>query len=80
MQNWLSCLLMILLYVSTVWAEAPNRVLNANQDSRAQDILATAHRLMQERTLKIAYEDLRQLFLENVTAHREIRSEFEKGE
>jgi tetratricopeptide (TPR) repeat protein len=56
------------------------RVLNANQNSRAQDILATAHCLLQERVSKIADRNLRRLFLENVTVHREIRREFEKGE
>ena len=48
------------------------RVLRANQDPRAGDILDTAHRLLQERAAKIPDEELRRSFLENVAAHREI--------
>ena len=48
------------------------RVLRANQDPRAQDVLAEAHRLLQERAARISDEETRRLFLENVTAHREI--------
>jgi tetratricopeptide (TPR) repeat protein len=54
------------------------RVLRANHDPRAPDILHTAHRLLQERAAKISDEELRRSFLENVTAHREIMREFEK--
>jgi len=56
------------------------RVLCANQDSRTQAILNTAHSLLQERAAKISDEEMRRSFLENVTAHREILSEFAKGE
>jgi len=52
------------------------RVLRANEDPRAGDILSTAHRLLQERAAKISDEKMRQSFLENVTAHREIASEW----
>jgi tetratricopeptide (TPR) repeat protein len=48
------------------------RVLRANLDPRAQDTLNTAHRLLQERAAKIDDEELRRLFLENVSAHQEI--------
>jgi len=48
------------------------RALRANEDSRAQDVLAEAHRLLQERAAKIGDEELRRSFLENVTAHREV--------
>jgi tetratricopeptide (TPR) repeat protein len=52
------------------------RVLRANGDIRARDILNNAHRLLQERAAKISDEKLRRSFLENVTAHREIVREF----
>jgi tetratricopeptide (TPR) repeat protein len=48
------------------------RALHANQDPRAQEILSTAHNLLQERAAKIGDEEMRRSFLENVTAHREI--------
>jgi predicted ATPase/DNA-binding SARP family transcriptional activator/predicted negative regulator of RcsB-dependent stress response len=51
------------------------RVLHANQDPRAQEILTTAHRLLQERAAKISDDELRRSFLENVAAHREIIEE-----
>ena len=53
------------------------RVLRVNQDPRAQEILTTAHRLLQERAAKISDEKLRRSFLENVAAHREIGEEIE---
>lgn len=52
------------------------RVLQAAQDPRAQEVLGTAHRLLQERAIKIEDEDLRRSFLENVAAHRGIVREF----
>ena len=52
------------------------RVLRAGQDPRAQEILSTAHRLLQERAAKISDEELRRSFLENVAAHREITLAF----
>jgi tetratricopeptide (TPR) repeat protein len=54
-------------------------VLSANQDSRAETILDTAHRLLQERAAKISDEEMHRSFLDNVAAHREIVQEFEKG-
>ncbi len=48
------------------------RVLKANQAPRADEILDTARRLLQEQAAKISDEELRRLFLENVAAHREI--------
>jgi class 3 adenylate cyclase/tetratricopeptide (TPR) repeat protein len=51
------------------------RVLRANQDPRAWDILSSAHNLLQEQAAKILDEELRRSFLENVAAHREIVSE-----
>jgi hypothetical protein len=51
------------------------RVLRANQDPRAQEILSTAHRLLQEQAAKISDEEMRRSFLENVAAHREIVEE-----
>ncbi|MCP4536399.1 MAG: tetratricopeptide repeat protein [Chloroflexi bacterium] len=52
------------------------QVLNTNQDSRARDILTSAHRLLQERAAKITDDDMRRSFLENVAAHREIVREW----
>ncbi len=51
------------------------RVLRANQDPRAQEILTIAYRLLQERAAKISDEKLRRSFLESVAAHREIVEE-----
>ena len=52
------------------------RVLRANKDPRASDVLRTAYRLLQEQAAKISEETLRHLFLENVPAHRAIMREF----
>jgi len=52
------------------------RVLHANDDPRAQHILDEAHGLLQERAAKISDEGERRSFLENVTANREIASEY----
>ena len=54
------------------------RVLTANQDLRAGELLDTAHRLLQERAAKIGDEEMRRSYLENVPAHREIVQEFAK--
>ena len=54
------------------------RVLRANQDPRAAEVLETAHSLLQERATNITDGELQRSFLENVTAHREILSEFAK--
>ncbi len=56
------------------------RVLQANQDARAQAILKTAHTLLQETAAKIGDEAMRRLFLENVAVHREIVTEFSKSQ
>ncbi len=50
------------------------RVLQASQDPRAQDILDAAYHLLQERAAKIADDELRRSFLENVAIHREIEN------
>jgi hypothetical protein len=52
------------------------RVLQANDDPRADTVLEEAHRLLQERAAKISSEDQRRSFLENVAAHREIVNEW----
>jgi adenylate cyclase len=54
------------------------RVLTANHDPRAADLLKTAHCLLQERAARIVDEELRRSYLENVPAHREIVQEFAK--
>lgn len=48
------------------------RVLNASHDPRAEEILHTAHSLLQKRTARIEDEELRHSYLENVAAHREL--------
>jgi tetratricopeptide (TPR) repeat protein len=53
------------------------RVLRANRDARAEEVLAQAHNLLQERAAKITDEELRRSFLENVAAHRELLSEWQ---
>jgi len=52
------------------------RVLRAGQDPRAEDVLNTAYRLLKERSARITDENMQRSFLENVTAHREIVSEW----
>jgi len=54
------------------------QALTANQDPRAEELLNTAHRLLQERAAKIGDEEKRRSYLENVPAHREIVQEFVK--
>jgi adenylate cyclase len=56
------------------------RVLRANQDPRAEVLLATAHNLLQGQAAKIEDEGMRRSFLENVAAHREIVREFAKSQ
>lgn len=51
-------------------------VLQANHDTRAKDVLATAYRLLQERAAEIEDERLRRFYLENIPAHQEIVREF----
>jgi adenylate cyclase len=55
------------------------RVLQANGDPRAKEILTKTHTLLQERAAKIGDEGMRRSFLENVAAHREIVEEFERS-
>ena len=55
------------------------RVLESSADPRAQDILETAHDLLQHRADKINDEKDRRSFLENVTAHRELVRAFQRG-
>ena len=52
------------------------RVLCATGDSRAQEILDTAHRLLQEWAARISDVAMSRSFLENVAAHREIVDAF----
>jgi hypothetical protein len=53
------------------------RILKANADPRAEEVLAEAHNLLQERAAKITDKELRRSFLENVAAHRELVSELQ---
>ena len=52
------------------------RVLRANGDPRAAEILALGHRLLQEQAGRIPDEALRRSFLENVAENRELAAEF----
>ena len=54
-------------------------VLKVNQDPRAEKILDSAHKLLQERASKIDDDDLRHSYLENVAAHREIVQVYSKN-
>jgi class 3 adenylate cyclase/tetratricopeptide (TPR) repeat protein len=54
------------------------RVLRANGDPRAHDILERGYRFLQERAAKISDEGERRSYLENVAANREIVSEYER--
>ncbi|MGB0386052.1 MAG: tetratricopeptide repeat protein [Ardenticatenaceae bacterium] len=55
------------------------RILQAQspsgQDPRAKEILQNGYRLLQERSAKISDPSIRQMFLQNVAAHREIIEE-----
>ncbi len=55
------------------------RVLSAVDDSRAEEVLHTAHGLLQAWADKIEDEDLRRSFLENVPANREIVAVYTRG-
>jgi hypothetical protein len=48
------------------------RVLEASHDPQADEVLATAHRLLQERAARIEDERLRRSYLEIIPAHRAI--------
>ena len=50
----------------------------ANLDPCAEDILADAYNLLQERGENIADESQRRSFLENVAVNREIVNEYKK--
>ena len=52
------------------------RVLMANQDPRANDVLKKAYKLLQERAANIRNDVMRHSYLENVDAHREIMKAF----
>ena len=54
------------------------RVLSANEDPRAGEILDAAYHQLQERAATIEDEDLRRSYLENVPHHREITALWEK--
>jgi predicted ATPase/Tfp pilus assembly protein PilF len=56
------------------------RALRASGDPRAQEILTTVYRRLQERAAKITGETLRRSFLANVAVHREIVKLFEGEE
>jgi len=55
------------------------RVLQANGDPRADDVLQRAHALLQERVARISDEGERRSFLENVAANRELVEEWTRG-
>jgi tetratricopeptide (TPR) repeat protein len=53
------------------------RVLATTADPRSDEVLSTAYSLLQERAGKIDDEELRRSYLENVSAHRELLSEWQ---
>jgi class 3 adenylate cyclase/tetratricopeptide (TPR) repeat protein len=55
-------------------------VLQANEDAKAQEVLASAYGLLQEQASKLPDEPARRLFLENVAPHREIVSAYQAGQ
>ena len=54
------------------------QTLNETEDPRAATLLKQAYSELQERAAKISNEEIRQSFLENVAAHREIQEEFNR--
>ena len=56
------------------------RVLKANRDPRAQEILTTAYNLLQKHAGNTTDEEMRRSFLENVLVHRELVREWESSE
>ncbi|MCA9956255.1 MAG: tetratricopeptide repeat protein, partial [Anaerolineales bacterium] len=54
------------------------RVLAANEDVRAGELLARAHRFLQQRAAQIADSQQRNLYLHQVATHRAIQSELAK--
>ena len=55
------------------------RVLSANGDPRAGEILGAAYPLLRERAATIEGGDLRRSYLENVAAHRQIVALWEEA-
>jgi hypothetical protein len=55
------------------------RVLRANEDPRAEQLLNRAYDLLQGRAAKIADEGLRRSFLEDVAANREVLREWQSA-
>lgn len=53
------------------------RVLYLLEDPRAEELLHMGHATLQERAARIVDKDLRQLYLDNVVAHRELLTEYE---
>jgi tetratricopeptide (TPR) repeat protein len=53
------------------------QILKANDDPRAEEVLEEAHDLLEERAAEISDQELRRSFLENVSAHRELVSEWQ---
>ncbi|MGC9348491.1 MAG: tetratricopeptide repeat protein [Anaerolineae bacterium] len=56
------------------------RVLRANGDPRADDVLTNAYRDLQARAAKIDDQELRRSYLRNVPAHRETVAEYTRRE
>lgn len=54
------------------------QVLQANGDSRAGQVLATAHKQLVEQAAKLADQKLRHLYLDNVRTHRALCQEYER--
>lgn len=53
------------------------RVLYLSEDPRAGQLLTMGYATLQERAARIVDKELRQLYLENVIAHRELLTEYE---
>lgn len=53
------------------------QILNLQEDVRAPGILEQGHTILQERAQKITEPQLRQRYLENIVAHRELLTEYE---
>ncbi len=56
------------------------RVLEANGDPRARGVLSTAHGILSQRAARIPQGELRQAYLFNVKAHRELGEIWEAGQ
>ena len=56
------------------------RVLRANEDRRAKEVLRDAQRLLLERAAKIEDPGLRRSFLEDVDAHRDLLAAFDRAQ